>query len=423
MKVLVIGGGGREHALCWKLKQSPLVSELFCNPGNAGISQIAECLEGDAIEVARKIGADFVVVGPEVPLSAGIVDELQAIGIPAFGPHRKAAQLEASKIFCKELLQKYSIPTAAFASFEDAAAAREYLNQQDDAPIVLKADGLAAGKGVVVAGNRREALNAVEDLFAMQKDAQNKSGTLPRLLIEECMTGDEVSLIALTDGKTVLPLVPAQDHKRIGEGDTGANTGGMGCYSPVPAFTAELMEQAVETILKPTVAALKSEGITYHGALYAGLMLTPQGPKVLEYNCRFGDPETQVILPRMKSDLLPLLMACAASASTPLRDVACEWTDEAAVCVVISAQNYPANDYRKGDAISGLPEAEVNGGTVFHAGTSKRDGEIVTSGGRVLGVTALGENFLRAREKCYRAVEKIEFEGAYFRRDIGWRCL
>jgi phosphoribosylamine--glycine ligase len=422
MKILVIGGGGREHAICWKLKSSPLVSELFCTPGNAGIAQIANCLEGDAIEIAKQIGADFVVVGPEVPLAEGIVDKLQEIGIAAFGPSKQAAQLEASKIFCKELLRKYHIPTARAAWFEDADAAREYLNHQEDGPIVLKADGLAAGKGVVVAANLREAQSAVDGLFALQAGS-TPEGETPRLLIEECMAGDEVSLIALTDGETVLPLVAAQDHKRIGEGDTGANTGGMGCYSPVPAFTDELKNQALETILKPTIAAMKSEGIVYHGALYAGLMLTPQGPKVLEFNCRFGDPETQVILPRLKSDLLPLLMACAGAGSTPLAQTPCEWTQDAAVCVVLSAQNYPANDYRKGDTISGLQAAAQTGALVFHAGTKLRDDEIVTSGGRVLGVTALGENFLAARENCYRGVDEIQFEGAYFRRDIGWRCV
>ena len=422
MKVLVIGSGGREHALCWKLKQSPLVTQLFCTPGNAGIAQIAECLSGDALQIAQEIGADFVVVGPEVPLAEGIVDKLQSVGISAFGPNQAAAQLEASKIFCKEILQKYNIPTAQAAWFEDGESAREYLSTQDDGPIVLKADGLAAGKGVVVAANRREALSAVDELFAMTTEAST-----PRLLIEECLTGDEVSLIALTDGETIVPLVPCQDHKRVGEGDTGPNTGGMGCYSPVPAFTDEMLQQAIETILKPTVAGMRADGITYRGALYAGLMLTPQGPKVLEYNCRFGDPETQVILPRLESDLLPLLMACAEGASTPLSEVACEWTNQAAVCVVLSAGGYPASDYRKGDAISGLEKAEETGALVFHAGTrlenNGHENEIVSSGGRVLGVTALGEDFLLARENCYRGVDCIEFEGAYFRRDIGWRCL
>lgn len=427
MKVLVIGGGGREHALCWKLKQSPLVSELFCSPGNAGIAQIAQCEEGEPVEVAQRVGAEFVVVGPEVPLADGVIDRLQEAGIRAFGPSKQAAQLEASKSFCKEILQKYQIPTARAAWFEDAGSARKYLEVQEDGPIVLKADGLAAGKGVIVAANRREALDAVDGLFAMQ------TGT-PRLLIEECMNGEEVSLIAVSDGETIVPLVPAQDHKRIGEGDTGLNTGGMGCYSPVPAFTPELQERAIETILKPTLAALKAEGITYRGALYAGLMLTEEGPKVLEYNCRFGDPETQVILPRLKSDLMPILLACAeeiegaeenekGESTFALDEVPCEWSEEAAVCVVLSAGGYPANDYRKGDLITGLEEAEAAGVTVFHAGTKLCEDGIITCGGRVLGVTALGKDFLEARENCYRGIESIGFEGAYFRRDIGWRCL
>ncbi len=417
MKILVIGSGGREHALCWKLQQSPLVSELFCSPGNAGISKIAQCLDGEPVALAQQIGADFVVVGPEEPLANGLVDRLQEAGIRAFGPSAAAAQLEASKIFCKSLLQKYNIPTAAAAWFDDAPSAIEYLRAQPDEPVVLKADGLAAGKGVIVAPTCREAEHAVEGLFAMQ------TKSTPRLLIEECMAGEEVSLIALTDGETLVSMVPAQDHKRIGEGDTGLNTGGMGCYSPVPVCPDEMCSEIAEQILKATLEALKSEGITYRGALYAGLMLTAQGPKIVEYNCRFGDPETQVILPRLQSDLLPLLMACAQGSDTPLSAVPCEWSQQAAVCVVLSAGGYPSSDYRKGDVISGIEEAQATGATVFHAGTKLQDGEIVTSGGRVLGVTALGDNFLHARENCYQAVEYIQFEAAYFRRDIGWRCV
>jgi phosphoribosylamine--glycine ligase len=419
MKILVIGGGGREHALCWKLKQSPLVSELFCSPGNAGIAQIAECIDGDPVDVARRVQADFVVVGPEVPLSNGVVDELAAAGIPAFGPGRAAAQMEASKIFCKEILQKYHIPTAQSNSFDNIAGARAFLESAADAPIVVKMDGLAAGKGVVVASGKKEALEA---LAQFEKQGHSE---VP-ILIEECLPGDEVSLIALTDGETIVPLVPAQDHKRIGEGDTGPNTGGMGCYSPVPVFTDEIYQEAVEKILQPTIEGLRNEGIIYRGALYAGLMLTPEGPKVLEYNCRFGDPETQVILPRLESDLLPLLMACADKSTFPgmpdLKEVPCEWTEQAAMCVILSAGGYPS-DYRKNDVITGLEAAAQDGAVVFHAGTRSQDHQILTSGGRVLGVTALGDGFLQARERCYRAVEKIHFEGAYFRRDIGWRCL
>jgi phosphoribosylamine---glycine ligase len=421
MKVLVIGGGGREHALCWKLAQSPLLEKLYCTPGNAGIARIAECVSGEPVEVARRLSADFVVVGPDNPLAEGIIDRLQEAGIPAFGPTRRAAQLEASKIFCKELLRKYSIPTGDFEAFDNAEGAKAYLNDRDDdAPIVVKADGLALGKGVVIAHTRDEAIAAVDHVLEM-------AGGKGRVLIEEFLTGEEVSLIALTDGETVLPLVPVQDHKRAGEGDTGPNTGGMGCYSPVPSFTDEMYEVAVSTILEPAVRALREEGIEYRGALYAGLMLTPGGPRVLEFNCRFGDPETQVSLPRMESDLLPLLLACsrhdASRGSGPaLRDMTCEWRDEAAVCVVMASLGYPGA-YRKGDVIIGLDEAQETGALVFHAGTTDHEGVTLTSSGRVLGVTALGADFLQAREHCYRAVEQIRFEGAHYRRDIGWRCL
>jgi len=419
MKILVIGGGGREHALCWKLKQSPLVSELFCSPGNAGIAKIAQCIDGDPLEVAKQIQADFVVVGPEVPLSNGVVDDLAAAGIPAFGPNRAAAQLEASKIFCKDILQKYNIPTAKSNSFQNTADAKAFLQSADDIPIVVKMDGLAAGKGVVVASGTKEALQALTQ-FEEQGHAD------AHILLEECLAGEEVSLIALTDGETIVPMVPAQDHKRIGEGDTGPNTGGMGCYSPVPVFTDALYQEAVEKILQPTLEGLRQEGIIYRGALYAGLMLTSEGPKVLEYNCRFGDPETQVILPRLESDLLPLLMACADKSTFPempnLSEVECAWTPQTAVCVILSSFGYPS-DYRKGDVISGLEAATETGAIVFHAGTNSQNEDVVTNGGRVLGVTALGDGFVQARERCYRGVEQIRFEGAYFRRDIGWRCL
>lgn len=416
MKVLIVGSGGREHALTWKLAQSPLVSQLFCVPGNPGMAQIAECISGDPLSVAQSLKADFVVVGPEVPLADGLIDQLNACGIAAFGPNQKAAQLEASKDFCKQLLKKYNIPTAAFETFSEAQSAKEYL-RDSRFPIVVKADGLAAGKGVIIAQNLDEANDAVDALFAMQNGLDT-----PKLVVEEFLEGEEVSLIALTDGKTITPLVPAQDHKRVGEGDTGPNTGGMGCYSPVPAFGEDLYQIAVRDILEPTLAALQSEGIEYRGALYAGLMLTKDGPKVLEYNCRFGDPETQVILPRMQSDLLPLLMACAGITEHSLAELPCEWTNQAAVCVVMASQGYPG-DYRKGDVISGLGAAEETGAVVFHAGTKAQNETVVTSGGRVLGVTALGDDFHQAREACYAAIEKIHFDGAHFRRDIGWRCL
>ena len=356
-----------------------------------------------------------------MPLAAGLGDQLGAAGIRYFGPTQQAAQIESSKIFCKELLRKYNIPTADFQVFDDPATARDYLAARaSDLPIVIKANGLAAGKGVVVATSRQEALGAVDELESIDLSFQDAASR--RILIEECLVGEEVSLIALTDGETVVPLVPAQDHKRIGEGDTGANTGGMGCYSPVPALTRELYEQAVTTILEPTVRALRAEGIEYRGALYAGLMLTQTGPQVIEFNCRFGDPETEVILPLLKSDLMPLLLACAGQGKA-LREVPCEWSNQAAVCVVLAAQGYPAPYYQKGQTITGLEAAAETGALVFHAGTRQQGNEIVTSGGRVLCVTALGDNFLQARQHCYGAIEHIHFEGAQYRRDIGWRCL
>jgi phosphoribosylamine--glycine ligase len=419
MKVLVIGGGGREHALCWKIAQSPLVSKVLCSPGNAGIAQIAECVSGEPVEVAQRSGADFVVVGPDDYLADGVVDRLSEVGIPAFGPTQQGAQIEASKIFCKKLLKKYGIPTGDFEAFDSAEAARAYISDMDEAfPIVVKADGLALGKGVVVAGSRTEALDAVEHVITAARGRA-------QVLVEQCLTGPEVSLLALTDGENVVPLVPAQDHKRVGEGDTGPNTGGMGCYSPVPALTPELYELAISTILEPTVQALKAEGITYRGVLYAGLMLTPDGPKVIEFNCRFGDPETQVILPRLQSDLMPLLLACAGATeleSRALPNIPCEWTRQSAVCVVMASAGYPGA-YHKGKVISGLDAATQDGAIVFHAGTARHEENVVTNGGRVLGVTALGDGFRQARDNAYQAIDKIQFEGAHYRRDIGWRCL
>lgn len=414
MKVLVIGGGGREHALCWKLARSPVVSQLFCSPGNAGIAKVAECIEGEPVEVARRIRADFVVVGPDDPLADGVVDRLNAAGFDAFGPTQAGAQLEASKIFCKQLMRRHGIPSGGFESFSDPQDARKYLQGLPEGPRVVKADGLALGKGVVVAASRAEAIEAVQTVV----EAARGRG---QVLVEEFLSGPEVSLLALTDGTDVLPLAPAQDHKRVGEGDVGPNTGGMGCYSPVPIFGAEAVADAVENILKPTVRALKNEGITYRGVLYAGLMLTPDGPKVLEFNCRFGDPETQVILPRLQSDLLPLLLACAGR-DFRLSEMSCEWTNEAAVTIVMAAQNYPGTP-RRGDEISGLSAAEQAGALVFQAGTRREGERIVTNGGRVLGVTALGSDLQAAREKALAAVGKIHFEGAHWRRDIGARAL
>jgi phosphoribosylamine--glycine ligase len=424
MKILVAGSGGREHALCWKLSRSPLVTQLFCAPGNAGIAQIATCLQGDIVEIAQRIGADFVVVGPDGMLADGLIDRLQAAGIAAFGPTQEAAQLESSKIFCKELMRKYGIPSGGFHAFETPDKAREFLSTRDEnEKLVVKADGLAVGKGVVVASTRDEAIAAVDEVLGIA--SATVKGASTRVVIEEFLEGEEVSLLALCDGENVLPLVPAQDHKRASDGDTGPNTGGMGCYSPVPVFTKALYAEAVATVLKPVVAALRAEGITFRGVLYAGLMLTKKGMRVLEFNARFGDPETQVVLPRLQSDLLPLLLACSGDErfrEYSLMHLSCDWTSQAAVCVVMASRGYPGN-YEKGAVLFGLDEAQKIGATIFHAGTALHDGDIVASGGRVLGVTALGENFHQARETAYAAVEKIGFDGAHFRRDIGARAM
>ncbi len=419
MKILVLGGGGREHALCWKIKQSPLVTKLACSPGNAGIAQICDCLSGDALDVAHKIDADLVIVGPDGMLADGVADRLRAADIPVVGPGKSAARLESSKIFTKNLLQKYKVPTARFAAFENGADAKAYLQTQPDGPIVVKADGLAVGKGVVVAANRAEAMAGVDAVT--QIAGATTLGDKGRIVIEEMMSGPEISFFALTDGETLLPLIEARDYKRAYDGDQGPNTGGMGCFSPVPDWTPELRQQVIETILKPTLAGLQAEKIEFRGVLYCGLMLTEEGPKVVEYNARFGDPECQLIMARWKDDIVPILMACAGidvgMRDRKMSDFKLHWRDEAAVLVVMAAAGYPGAP-RKGDRILGLNQGIKDETMIFHAGTKLEDDEFVTSGGRVLGVTALGADVLKARARAYEMVETIEFDGAQYRTDI-----
>ncbi len=414
MKVLVLGSGGREHALAWKMKESPLVEQVFCSPGNAGMAQICECLSGDAVEVAQKVGADFVVVGPDGLLAEGVVDRLTEAGFLAFGPTQSAARLESSKIWTKNLLQKYGVPTAKFAAFDCAEDAKNYLRAQEEGAFVVKADGLAVGKGVVVAPTREQAINGVDEVLGIA--SQTVRGDAGRILIEEMMSGPEVSFFALCDGTNLLPLIEVQDHKRAFDGDLGPNTGGMGCYSPVPFWTPELREQVIETILKPTLEGMKSEGVEYRGVLYCGLMLTDDGPKVIEYNARFGDPECQILMALCESDIVPALLACAGHPDYVLNEIELSWKSVAALLVVVAASGYPSSP-RRDDRIVGLES--VRDALVFHAGTREEDGHILTSGGRVLGVLGVGENFQEARRITYNAVAHIHFEGAHFRSDIG----
>ncbi len=414
LKVLVIGSGGREHALVWKIRQSPLVSEVFCTPGNAGIAQICECLAGEPVEIAQQIGADFVVVGPDGALADGVVDRLNAAGIAAFGPTQSAARLESSKIFTKNLLQKYGVPSARFAAFASGFEAKKWLESQPEGAFVVKADGLAVGKGVVLAGSKAEALAGVDEVVGIA--AQTSALDAGRVLVEEMMSGPEVSFFALSDGENLLPLIEVRDHKRVFDGDNGPNTGGMGCHSPVPDWTPELRAEVIETILQPTLNGLKSEGITYRGVLYCGLMLTESGPKVVEYNARFGDPECQILMTLLESDIAPVLLACAGVGERKLADFTLQWSEDAAVIVVMAAQNYPGTP-RRGDAISGLEN--VADALVFQAGTKVENGQLVTSGGRVLGVVGRGETLEMAREVAYAGAAKIHFEGAHFRGDIG----
>ena len=421
MKVLVVGGGGREHALIWKIAQSPKVTKIYAAPGNAGIAQLAECtpLKSDDIPgllaFAKSKAIDLTLVGPEGPLSLGIVDEFTKAGLRVFGPSGKAAEIEASKQFSKDLMKKYHIPTAEYGVFTERAAAEAYVREKG-APIVVKADGLAAGKGVVVAETVEEAVKALD--LIMGKKAFGAAGD--RVVIEECLRGEEASFMAFSDGKTVVPMASSQDHKRVFDADKGPNTGGMGAYSPAPIVTKKLERKVMETIMVPTVRAMEKEGRLFKGVLYAGLMINDNEAKVLEFNARFGDPETQPIMARLETDLIDIIEAILAGS---LSKIDIKWKPDSAVCVVMASGGYPGN-YEKGKVICGLENAAaVSNVSVFHAGTAFKDGKIVTDGGRVLGVTGLGPVVAAAIDNAYKGVQEISFEGAHFRRDIGARAL
>ncbi|MGH9503283.1 MAG: phosphoribosylamine--glycine ligase [Terriglobales bacterium] len=421
MKVLVIGSGGREHALVWKLRQSPRVSQVYCAPGNGGIAEGAECLPADVkniaalVAVAEQVRPDLTVIGPELPLSLGVVDEFTRRGWRIFGPSKAAAQLESSKSFAKEFLQRHHIPTAHFAicnSMDDVLGALPLFHP----PVVVKADGLAAGKGVVICRSKEEAASAAAEMFSGK--TLGEAGR--RVVLEECLQGDELSFLVLSDGERVAPLVAAQDHKRIGEGDTGPNTGGMGAYSTASLVDPQMTQWLLQHVARPVVAGMKAEGAEYKGILYCGLMMTARGPMVLEFNCRFGDPETQPILMRLESDLLEALEA---SIEGRVSEGDFRWSPDASVCVVLSSGGYPGT-YEVGKKIMGLQDAaKIEGVKVFHAGTTRRDGAFFTAGGRVLGVTARAANLAAAVDRAYTAVAKIGFEGAHYRKDIASKAL
>ncbi len=421
MKVLVIGGGGREHALVWKLRQSPRVEHVWCAPGNAGIDELAEAVALDAgdvpaiVDFAVRHGADLVVPGPELPLTLGLIDALRAAGVRGFGPTQAAAQLEGSKAFAKELMRRCQVPTGFFSTFTDADEAVRYVHEVG-APIVVKADGLAAGKGVIVCQSIAEAEQTIDQV--MRWRVFGEAGA--RVVVEEFLVGEEVSFMAVSDGQTVLPLASSQDHKRLNDGDQGPNTGGMGAYSPAPVMTPALHEQVMREIMTPVVRGLAERGIVYTGVLYAGLMITDAGAKVLEFNCRFGDPECQALLMRFTGDIATFMEAAA---DGRLSEVAPSWDPRAAVCVVLAAGGYPGN-YDRGRPIRGLERLRGwANGMVFHAGTARRDGAVVTNGGRVLGVTALGAGVTEAVAEAYKAIEGIHWDDMHCRHDIGRRAV
>jgi phosphoribosylamine--glycine ligase len=420
MNILLLGSGGREHALAWKIAASPLVDKLYCAPGNAGIAQEAEIADLDIADHAAIVAfcqaskIDFVVVGPEGPLCAGVVDDLEGAGIHTFGPNKVAAQLEGSKGFTKDICKANNIPTAAYERFRDIAAAKDYVRAQG-APIVIKADGLAAGKGVVVAMTLAEAEAALDMIFGGGVGAAGAE-----VVVEEFLEGEEVSFFVLCDGEHALPMVTAQDHKRVFDGDQGPNTGGMGAYSPAPMMTPELSQRVMDAIVTPTLRAMTAMGAPYKGVLYAGLMMTAQGPKLIEYNVRFGDPECQVMMLRLMSDLVPALVAAR---DGMLKNFDLRWYPEPALTVVMAAKGYPGN-YAKGSVIAGLDEAaQVEGVEIFHAGTKAEGGKIVANGGRVLNVSAIGKTVKEAQSRAYAAVDRIQWPDGFCRRDIGWRAL
>ena len=421
MKILMIGSGGREHALIKKLLESPKCTKLYCAPGNGGISRDAELVnigvmdKENMVKFAKDNAIDLVFVAPDDPLADGMVDAMQEAGIRAFGPNANAAIIEASKVFSKNLMKKYGIPTAKYEVFNDAQKAIDYIKNENTTPVVVKADGLALGKGVIIAQSVDEAIEAVKEIMEDKKFGDSGNN----IVIEEFLTGPEVSVLAFTDGKCVKPMVSSMDHKRALDGDKGLNTGGMGTVSPNPYYTQEVANECMDKIFMPTINAMNNEGRTFKGCLYFGLMITPKGPKVIEYNCRFGDPETQVVLPRLKTDIVDIFEAID---NETLSDLDVEWSDDACACVIMASGGYPKS-YPKGIEITGLSNGQLDGVTVYHAGTKLQDNKLVTSGGRVLGVTALGDTLEDALKKSYDAVEKIHFEGAHYRRDIGKRAL